>query len=178
MNKLLGGLCLLFSGLVCQSADANQFIVNGGGGEQPNANQSNRSYGADLVLWRKSRSHRQELFIGVGYTYLGTDTLDHDTVRVWTVFPQLNLYAPERNGVLPYFFVRALSPSYLSSTQYGEREQAKQFAFQAQIGAGLQFGANKQWLVSLSYKHFSNANLFQPNDGFDIPVLLNIGVQW
>ena len=48
-------------------------------------------------------------------------------------------------------------------------------AFQAQVGAGLWFGKDKDWLVALSYKHFSNAGLTSPNQAFDVPVLLTLG---
>ena len=79
------------------------------------------------------------------------------------------------DAVRPMFFVRALGPTWLSNRTLGDREQGSNFAFQAQIGAGLWFGEGKDWLVSLSYKHFSNAGLASPNDSFDVPVLLTVG---
>ncbi|MCJ7558360.1 MAG: acyloxyacyl hydrolase [Gammaproteobacteria bacterium] len=157
---------------------ADQLLINGGAGPQPHASQRNQSLGADFTFWSHARSYRQELLVGVGYSYLGTDTVDNSQVSIWSLFPQLNLYAPERSGVLPFFFVRALGPSYLNSRKYGEREQAKNFAFQAQVGVGLIFGEEKDWSLSVSYKHFSNANLFNPNDGFDIPVVISIAWSW
>lgn len=157
---------------------ADQLLVNGGAGPQPGASQQNHSFGMDFTFWSHARSYRQEFLIGVGYSYLATDTVDNAQVSIWSIFPQLNLYAPERSGVMPFFFVRALGPSYLNSRKYGEREQAKNFAFQAQVGVGLVFGDEKDWSLSVSYKHFSNAGLSSPNDGFDIPVVISIAWSW
>lgn len=171
----------IFTILTClwgSVACADQLLLNGGAGPQPGASQRNHSLGLDFTFWSHARSYRQEFLIGVGYSYLATDTADNSQVSIWSLFPQLNLYAPERNGVLPFFFVRALGPSYLNSRKYGEREQAKNFAFQAQVGAGLMFGEQKDWSLSVSYKHFSNASLFSPNDGFDIPVVISIAWSW
>jgi len=33
-------------------------------------------------------------------------------------------------------------------------------------------------IVALSRKHFSNANLFDNNDGIDFPIMLNIGIKF
>lgn len=179
MPNFPAAIGLVLFGCICTQAQAdNLFTMNMGGGSQPHAIQSNNTAGADFSFWRHERSYRQEILIGVGYTYLSTNTPDNSVVRILSFYPQLNLYAPERNGILPFFFVRALGPSYLSSRQFGDREQGRRVAFQAQVGAGLLIGDQKEWLVSISYKHFSNANLFNPNDGFDIPVLISIGRKW
>ncbi|GAA5215068.1 hypothetical protein GCM10025776_10140 [Corallincola platygyrae] len=66
----------------------------------------------------------------------------------------------------------------MSDKRLGERKQSERFSFQAQIGAGVYFGKDLNWLASISYKHFSNANLFNENDGFDVPIVLTIGRRW
>ncbi len=32
--------------------------------------------------------------------------------------------------------------------------------------------------IALSWKHFSNADLFDDNDGIDLPVVLNVGIKF
>jgi hypothetical protein len=156
-------------------ADDLIWLVNAGGGGQSNSDQDNRMVGADLIFWQHRRSERQELVIGVGYTDIHTDAGFNEHVQAVSVFPQLNLYGKGNDSVRPMFFVRALGPTWLSERHLGDREQGRNFAFQAQVGAGVWFGREKDWLVTLSYKHFSNAGLFSPNEAFDVPVLLTLG---
>ena len=80
----------------------------------------------------------------------------------------------------PYFWIRFLGPSYISSSRLGDRQQAHNFAFQAQIGVGaiVKTQNDTEIILSLSWKHFSNANLFDDNDGIDLPVMLNFGIKF
>lgn len=164
---------LLFSNNA--SADDLIWMVNAGGGQQSNSEQDNRMAGADLIFYQHSRSERQEIVIGVGYTDIQTNAGLNEHVQAVSIFPQLNLYGKGNDAVRPMFFVRALGPTWLSNTYLGDREQGSNFSFQAQVGAALWFGKDKDWLVSLSYKHFSNAGLASPNQAFDVPVLLTVG---
>jgi hypothetical protein len=156
-------------------ADDLIWLVDAGGGGQSSSDQDNRMAGADLIFYQHQRSERQEIVIGVGYTDIRTNAGFNEHVQAVSVFPQLNLYAKGNDSVRPMFFVRALGPTWLSERFLGDREQGSHFAFQAQVGAGLWFGKDKDWLVALSYKHFSNAGLFSPNEAFDVPFLLTVG---
>jgi hypothetical protein len=170
--------CMLATGLLFSNtanADDLIWLVNAGGGQQSNSEQDNRMAGADLIFYQHARSERQEIVIGVGYTDIHTNAGFNEHVQAVSIFPQLNLYGKGNAVVRPMFFVRALGPTWLSNRNLGGREQGSNFAFQAQIGAGLWFGKDKDWLASLSYKHFSNAGLASPNEAFDVPVLLTVG---
>ena len=156
-------------------ADDLIWLVNAGGGQQSHSEQDNRMAGADLIFYQHSRSERQEIVIGVGYTDINTNAGFNEHVQAISIFPQLNLYGKDNDSVRPMFFVRALGPTWLSSRHLGDREQGRNFTFQAQVGAGLWFGKDKDWLIALSYKHFSNAGLTSPNEAFDVPVLLTLG---
>jgi hypothetical protein len=177
-SSRLAAACTLAAGLLLSntaSADDLIWLVNAGGGQQSNSEQDNRMAGADLIFYQHARSERQEIVIGVGYTDIHTNAGFNEHVQAVSIFPQLNLYGKGNAAVRPMFFVRALGPTWLSNRNLGDREQGRSFAFQAQIGAGLWFGKDKDWLVSLSYKHFSNAGLASPNEAFDVPVLLSLG---
>jgi hypothetical protein len=60
----------------------------------------------------------------------------------------------------------------------GSRRQAESFAFQAQVGVGVQLnpGADRRGVIAVSWKHFSNADLYRHNDGIDVPLVINIGM--
>ena len=171
-------ICALAAALAfSKTARADDLIwqVNHGQGQQSGSDQDNRMSGVDLIFFQHARSERQELVIGVGYTDIHTNAGFDEHVQAVSIFPQLNLYGKGNGSVRPMFFVRALGPTWLSNRHLGDREQGRSFAFQAQIGAGLWFGKEKDWFAALSYKHFSNAGLFSPNDSFDVPVVLTLG---
>ena len=46
------------------------------------------------------------------------------------------------------------------------------------IGVSYRLGNDRKLSVSVSWKHFSNANLYSDNDGIDLPVVLNVGVRF
>ncbi len=52
--------------------------------------------------------------------------------------------------------------------------------FQAQIGVGatIRTRNHAEVIISLSWKHFSNANLYDDNDGIDFPIVLNFGIRF
>ncbi|UPW19356.1 acyloxyacyl hydrolase [Agarivorans sp. TSD2052] len=154
----------------------NALILNLGYGPQPSAevSQRNHTVGFDYEFYRYQRSERQRLSLGVSYTYLATDHQDNSSLHAISIYPQLTLLAKKHLQWQPWFFVRALGPTYLSEKTLGTRHQAKHFAFQAQVGLGVDH-LDSNWMFALSYKHFSNANLYQPNDGFDVPLVINVG---
>ncbi len=173
-RMLVLAVCLLIHSYGWAESE-KQAWLNAGWGPQSNANQKNRTWGGDLLVYEYKKSAKQSLWLCVSYTYLATDLNHHEHMEAYSIFPQYTLYAEHWGKAEPYFFLRALGPSYISQTQLGSREQANHFAFQAQVGVGLRW---HDALVSLSYKHFSNGYLFSPNDGIDVPLVLTLGKRW
>jgi hypothetical protein len=184
--------------LLCGSygtAVADELHFNLGGGPQVGSDatssgesQVNHTVGIDYSFYRHDRSKRSSFVVGASYTYMGTNSNEFDRIQALSIYPQLSMYPAPESWVhslvpgdgQPYFYVRALGPSYISANRLGERKQANHFAFQAQIGIGAAYvlKSERQIIVSVAWKHFSNANLFNDNDGIDLPVVLNIGVQF
>lgn len=155
---------------------AGEVLIYGGGGKQPHTDtQENTVVGADINFFHHNHSVRQEWIIGAGVSSIETNSDEYQQLETFSIYPQINLYLPETREYKLYFFVRTLAPTYISQKQLGERQQAYHFAIQSQVGAGLYFGDKKQWLTNLSYRHFSNANSGQPNDGIDALVLWTLG---
>ena len=150
----------------------------GGGGDQPHAdNQTNAGFGFDWQWGHFPRSMNRYFHFGVSVTHLSSDTADNDHLVALSIYPQLTLYADPKPFGVPFFFVRALGPTYISEKQLGEREQGEHFCFLAQVGAGLsiKLQGEKRLTLALSNRHFSNAGWFDPNDGIDLPLVLTIG---
>lgn len=174
---------------------ADEFFFNLGGGPQFGSDQNtsgseqiNHTAGVDYSFFRHERSARSAILIGMSYTYMGADSDEFDRIHAVSIYPQLSLYPTPGswiNDVLPgdaapYFFVRALGPSYISANRLGARQQSRNFAFQAQVGVGanMELSGGRIATIALSWKHFSNANLFSDNDGIDLPLVLNVGISF
>jgi len=181
-------ICTLALLVCCISASADDLLLNFGGGPQPGSDQTNSTAGIDFVFFSHERSKRSSFDIGVSYTYMSTNTAQNDSIIAYSVFPQLSMYpSPDSwfrtllpSTTEPYFFVRALGPSYISDNRLGDRQQDKNFAFQAQIGLGaiIPLKNGNEAIVTFSWKHFSNANLFDDNDGIDFPFVLTLGLRF
>lgn len=162
--------------------------LNAGGGPQPGASQNNRSAGFDIHIATLTSTPRKALSIGASYSWLGTNAETNRSLYAISIYPQLTFYPTENSRIRgwvpsrsnPFFFVRALGPGYISENTLGTRKQDNHFAFQAQIGAGLEFEREdgKTFIAAISWKHFSNANLFEDNDGIDLPLMLNFGIRF
>ncbi|HEY9182282.1 MAG TPA: acyloxyacyl hydrolase [Gammaproteobacteria bacterium] len=180
----VGSLITLSLAAACGPAVADEVIFNVGAGSQPGSDQRNKTWGADYSFHRWERSDRQHIQVGVSYTSLTTNGPGHDSLVAISVYPQITLYPSKTSKIMarspawaqPFFFVRALGPSYISENSLGTREQAEHFAFQAQVGVGVVI--NEKGIVTFSWKHFSNAELFQPNDGIDVPFVISGGVRF
>jgi hypothetical protein len=180
MRRALIRFMLLFCVMQGSASRADDVLVSAGGGPQLGADQDNQQVGIDYTFYEFKRTSRTSLSLGVGYTYLKTDAQINRRIHAVTVYPELTL-TPLSSSLSGYYaFVRALGPSYLSENMLGSRRQDNHFAFQAQIGVGYEFslGDDRSLLAQLSLKHFSNANLFENNDGIDIPLVLNIGIRY
>jgi lipid A 3-O-deacylase len=170
------------------AAAAHEMLVTFGQGPQPGADQDNETAGLDYRFKRFTRSERQYIDIGVSYTYLRTDATTQRSLYAISVYPQITLVPGKTSRIAgsappwaePYFFVRALAPSYISENALGTRKQAEHFAFQAQVGVGvvLNPGRRRQTVLTISWKHFSNANIFSDNDGIDVPLVLQVGARF
>lgn len=178
-QRVLGGILLCFL-VGTQPADADEIAFALGAGSQPGADQQNKQVSLDYTFADWFRSPRSTLSLGIGYTQLKSDTDTNRRLKVFSIFPQLTL-TPASEGLKNYyFFVRALGPSYISENTFGERKQDNHFAFQAQVGVGFKkdISIDESISIQVSWKHFSNANLFSDNDGIDIPLAVSIGYKF
>jgi hypothetical protein len=175
--------------LICFSTSilANDLILTLGGGKQPDSNQKNKTVGLDFNFFEYIRSNKQTVNIGVSYTQLETNFNTDKKLWAISIYPQLTLFPSENSWLpkralkttTPYFFVRALGPTYLSNNTLGDRKQSKNLTFQAQVGFGILFKrkSSKENFLFVSWKHFSNANFFSENEGFDFPIVIGFGLK-
>lgn len=155
--------------------DADLWLYAGGGKQLHTDEQDNRVVGIDVNLWHHPYSDIQTWSLGAGVSKL---TADHGDIRELTavsIYPQLTLKLPVTRWVKPFFFVRALGPTYLSEQGLGERKQAYFWAFQSQVGVGAYLGDTGTWTANVSFRHYSNAGTGKPNEGIDTLMVLTLG---
>ncbi|MGX9416887.1 acyloxyacyl hydrolase [Vibrio sp. RC27] len=171
-------LLLTLTGMSSAYSYASELMLGGGLGPQFGTNDWNKTLYLDAILYDHIRSERQILSLGSSITYMGTDSQEgEESLVAFSIFPELKLFKTLA-GKEAFFHVRALGPSYLSTKQFGERKQASHFAFQAQVGGGVYLDSQRKYQVRFQYRHFSNANLKQPNDGIDVPFTLAFGFKF
>lgn len=167
-------------------ASAREVLLSVGAGPQPGGDQTNRLASVDYRFYTFERSERQHISIGVAYTRVESDTAVNDSLAAITVYPEFSYYPaaegrireamPER--VEPHFFMRWLGASYISDNTLGDRRQENHFSFLAELGVGflVDFGERHRSDFRISWKHFSNARLFDHNDGIDVPFVISWGL--
>ena len=147
-----------------------------GGGDQPDTDDKNELYAAELAFYQHTRSPRQQITVFVTAAKLHSSHAQNDTLWAYSIVPQISFRLPAtlQTKVQLHLLLRALGPSYISHNHLGERKQAEHVSFQAMVGAGIRFGPAYGHELNLAWRHYSNANLLKDNDGWDFPLTL----QW
>ncbi len=70
------------------------------------------------------------------------------------------------------YLLGSLGPALLSSRKFGVNTQGSNLSLQTNLGLGMEF---KSFDANLRLAHYSNANLFHPNEGFNVLYLLSLG---
>jgi hypothetical protein len=157
----------------------NQVNVGLGHGPQVGPSydvQSNSIFDINYTFYKVNfgKSKRWEFRGGAGYSYLWTNVDVNSEVHVLSVFPTLRWYFKETTYFKPYLNATA-GPSIMSDNSLGYQEQGSRFLFNDFFGVGAYVGRDKLWEISWSWRHLSNALLFPPNPGFDVPFTFSVG---
>jgi hypothetical protein len=161
------------------AGDIHRFAIGAGYGPQWTRNtiQQNNAL-IDVCLFLKEvdipRLGNSALLLGLGYTYLWTDADVNRDNHVISFLPAYRYYF-SGSKKFQIFIHLAAGPSFMSSKQLGEQEQGSSFIFNDFIGVGVRWGRHREWELMCAWRHLSNADLFKPNNGFDVPLSLSLG---
>ncbi|UTA47095.1 acyloxyacyl hydrolase [Simiduia sp. 21SJ11W-1] len=178
VSRLLGCTAAFLATTLAQAQTtqgAELWVYAGGGKQLHTDNQHNQLVGVDVNMLHHQYSDIQTWSLGAGITHLKTDQGEINELVAVSVYPQLTLKLPTAQGIKPFFFVRALGPTYLSARGLGERRQAYSWAFQSQVGVGAYLGNTQQWTANVSFRHYSNADTGKPNEGIDGLLIFTLG---
>lgn len=169
-------LCLSF---LTGIASAGQINLGGGYGPQGHdkGRQHNGVFNISYTFYESSRPGSLQFLLGIGYSYIFTDTKYNEDVHVFSVLPALRYHLPKRGNFSPFLEVK-IGPSYISEKHLGNQDKGEHFTFNDFFTIGFRWGKEQEWEFTYSYQHLSNGSLFHPNQGWDIPFTLHIGRQF
>lgn len=113
------------------------------------------------------------LSLGAGASWLWNDQDKHE-VFITSLVPTLRWYFQESDSLRPYLFA-STGFAYMTEPRLGGQVLGGYFAFNDFFGLGTYCGHELKWNVSVCWRHISNAGLFDPNDGIDIPLCVMVG---
>ena len=165
MKKMFLGLIVLSCLLRVDAAEAweNSFNMALGAG-------TSDSLSVDLYLrqdyepWLRGESYTLHPFTTEGLTYWHKDSGGDDVFGILaSVGLQLSYFG---DSFRPYVSVNA-GPSLISEKTFVERDLGGHFIFNTRAMIGLRFGQDFRHNLSVHATHYSNAHLYDDNDGFN-----------
>lgn len=174
-NGIKGWLKLLVVPLlIAPSVVGDELRVGMGFGQQVGTPVSQDNAVIDVLYdFRDFNWKALQLSLGVGVSWLWND-FGSDDVLIGSIIPTFRVYLHDGERFKPYVFASP-APSYLTETKLGRQILGGYFAFSGYYGAGAYIGCNKLWSVSWCWRHISNAGIFDPNAGIDVPFCLIVG---
>ena len=88
-----------------------------------------------------------------------------DDLAALTISPILAWQLTE--GARPLYLEAGIGGSYFEQTHLSNRRLSTQFQFEDRIGLSWQYSSSSDARITLSYFHYSNADIKRPNDGLD-----------
>lgn len=101
-----------------------------------------------------------------------TNSPVHKNLSAAALSLALRVYPFEIAHRYPSYILASAGPALLSHRRFGLNTQASNLTIQSNIGVGVEFNC---FDVNFRLDHFSNANLGNPNEGFNILYLLSFG---
>ncbi len=151
-----------------------------GGGKEVNQDYNNYAIVINAKLYKFPKIDDTLIAtIDASISNLRSDTDEHNSLYTAAIALDLRAWFlnPERYTVKPYLEVSS-GPVYLTEHQLGNNSQGSHFAIQSTLGGGFEFGKNHGFDLNFHFAHYCNAGLADPNQGFDIPLIVSLGYQW
>jgi opacity protein-like surface antigen len=136
----------------------------------------NKGFLLDMTLYKIQADSKLDFSLKASTAYWKAGTTDNNTLFTAGIGIGARAYFTRTAWISPYIHA-SISPSYISAKKFGNKEQGSHFVFQDTFGFGVEIGPPNGNKIDINYMfiHYSNANLFTPNNGYDIPAVVNIG---
>lgn len=86
----------------------------------------------------------------------------------------LRFYPFNTQTIHPYLLASG-GPAYISSRQFNLNRQGANVTFQTIAGLGFEFGKAQRFDLNVKLVHFSSADIFYPNEGYNFLYVVSLG---
>lgn len=110
------------------------------------------------------------LWIDVGerhYFWATRNTWRKSSHTAWGFFGALGLKLAYKGNNWQPFIALSIGPSYISDSDFVERNLGGHFIFNDRAAVGARFGRRLQHTLSLQFTHYSNAGIYTHNRGYN-----------
>ena len=163
-SLLLRALCTFTLSALAEQATAVDVYGTAGGGNDVGVYEVGLSW-APWKTWPVDPNWSLSLSptAGVGLWH-ASDAVANKSLVDFRAYPVLRLDGNAFAGIALYI-EGSVGLNLLTRTRIDDRELSTAFQFGEFIGAGIAFGARREFDIGVRYQHVSNADIKKPNDG-------------
>jgi hypothetical protein len=97
-----------------------------------------------------------------------------EPIYLYRIYPNFKIWFINKTNFGIYLNVGAGGPTILNKRNFKNRDLGSRFTFNDIIGMGLKFGTKQTFEIAINFHHYSNADIFEENPGFDVPAILSV----
>ncbi len=144
-----------------------------GTGQEIGTDYNNHGFALNAKFYKMQVDPKLIATIDGTLAHWRADTTCHDELSTAAVSISLRGYFanPVKYQIRPYLGT-SIGPAYLSSKQFGTREQGSHLALQITLESGIEID---RFDVNLHLAHYCNGGVFDPNQAINIPFILSFG---
>lgn len=139
--------------------------------------QTNEIAEIGINLWRSRWGKRHEFTLGIAAARLRSDKGPNKELQSFNLMPQYRYLIDYPNDYHQFYLVVAAGPGRITHKELGDRNQGSHLIFNDKLGLGTYLDRQRRWSLELVWRHFSNANTQQPNDGIDVPLSVTLNAK-
>lgn len=180
MKRLLLVLCLI----LMMFYQLPSYALSGFSIAQGHGEPNNLRGGRASLVWNWHRSWLKDKpvnitgFWDVSVAYWSTDGNSQGLYKGITTFAAAPVFrlipSPRYNWPITPFLELGVGVAMHTNDRLGKRNLGSNFAFQDLLGFGFALGRKRDLLISYHYLHYSNANIWRPNQGVDVKYLFQM----
>jgi lipid A 3-O-deacylase len=106
------------------------------------------------------------------FHHFSANTAHNRHLHIWAISPVFVLRSPAWRTWQPYVEL-AIGAAYFSDKNIAGRVTGSHYQFEDRAAFGVRFGPQQQYDLNLRVLHYSNADLADPNPGYDL-LMLNL----
>ncbi len=129
-----------------------------------------------VFMYERLIFHTQKIYsLTLGFDY-GNWFAKFDSIQSFSLFFKNRFWIYHNKFLTPYIVHSIAGLTLLSQSHFSTKDLGSRFLFQDFLGIGAALGNEKNLFVEISFWHYSNGNIFPVNPGFDVPIVLSVGL--